>query len=204
MTTDLEKASQKWADKFDQVQRWWKDGTGNVTLPADLERQVKWWEWIYNKLHTGRYARDTELVQEILRKAEIDGLKVSQRTAYNYINDCRRFYGAISVTNVDFEKVMQVSELKDDIKKAKARNDFRSVAALRKLLVSILGLDQPTQAGEQKTVINILNYNPVQLGAKEIPPEKLDKLIRDIMTEDRRKEEALFDSFTDVSDQPAR
>lgn len=203
--THLEKpGSLKWADKFDQVQRWWKDSTGNVMLHADLERQVKWWEWIYNKLHTGRYARDTELVQEIIRKSVIDGQAVSQRTAYNYINDCRRFYGAIEHTNVDFEKVMQVAELKDDIKKAKARNDFKSVAALRKLLVSILGLDQPTETAEQKTIINILNYNPAQLGAKEIPEEKLNRLIKDIMAEDRKKEDDLFDSFTDVSDQPAR
>ena len=202
MSTDLALPTpsdpSKWDDKFDKIVKAWRDDT--VTLPATLDRQLKHWITIHGILSTARYPRTTQQVNAILKA--IPG--ISARTARNYLADTKKFFSTVDQIDLPYERLMLIEELRDDIRVAKKRSDMRAVAALRKLYKTAIGADKPQESVENKTVLNIINYNPEQLGGVVISDDALDKMIANFMAEDKKKAEDLFDDYTDVTNNPTQ
>ncbi|GAB4042207.1 hypothetical protein [Spirosoma litoris] len=180
MNTELTANTDRFQDKFDRILRHWKDRTGRVVLPLDLEQQLD--RWVDFRMHMLEfpYESDPEYVKVIMVKFDC-----SQRTAYQLLNDTRRFFASAEAVNQEFEKVMLLADLKKQIKRLddkESRNEKELLAAKR-LLAKLIGADQPANAeGGGNTVINILNYNPELLGAK--PVANLQELIDKIKSDD--------------------
>ncbi|MBD2700139.1 hypothetical protein IC229_05800 [Spirosoma sp. BT702] len=175
------------------------DDPRKVNLHADLEAQLKRWTWLYNKicLPKNRYKTDAQLIR-LLAKEYPD---LSERTCRRTLRDMRRFYGSVDQPVLAFEKKMLIASIKDTLRKAKLKGDLKSASSAEKNLIAVLGADQPEQAVENKTIINVIGFNPEQLGAQALPQAKLDELIAQIMNVDKKKADQPFDDFTDVSDQ---
>ena len=192
-------ALHKWEDKFDRVYRWYRDETGTVTLPAELDRQRTQWAWIFALLESGRHARDSQLIAAIQK--EYPGTQT--RVARRLLDDTRRFYAVLDTPNLAWERVMLIQQLKEDLRKARKKGDYKSVGVLSRLYALVIGADKPIEPVENKTIINILNYNPSQLGAEQIDEEKLNKLIKTMLADDKKRQQDDFDLFLDVTDEPA-
>lgn len=198
MTSELTPTAQ--LDKFDMVQRWYKDERADddpkrIRIPEWLQQQAAQWNLIYGLLSSGEYGRTTEQIAAV--KRAFPG--ISDRTARHLLSDTKRFFSVLDAPNLAFERVVLIDELKDDIKKAKAKGDYRSVAALRALQTKVTGADQPEEVVENKTIFNIIAFNPEQLGVKLLDPGKLDSMIQAMLTEDKKKEERFFSQFEDVT-----
>jgi hypothetical protein len=190
------------ADKFDLVWKWYRDERDDddpkrFQIPDSLKEQARRWNLVYGLLNTGKYGRTTEQIAAV--KHTFAG--ISDRSARNLLSDTKRFFSVIDAPNLAFERVSLIEELRDDIKAAKAKGDYRSVSALRTLYAKIIGADQPEEMIENKTVFNIISFNPEQLGVKLIDPAKLDAMIESILHKDSKKEERFFSQFEDVTNQ---
>ena len=174
----------RFEDKFDRILRAWKDRTGRVILPKELEDQLDRWLAFRTFMLEFPYESDPDYVREIM--AQFD---CSQRTAYQCLNDTRRFFASAEAVNQEFEKVMLVADLKKQIKRLDTAKDEKELLAAKRLLAKLIGADQPVNPeGGSNTVINILNYNPELLGAK--PVSNLQSLIDKIKADDQHKLEA--------------
>ncbi|OIN59804.1 hypothetical protein [Arsenicibacter rosenii] len=196
LTTSSGGGLAKWEDKFDRVYRWYRDETGSITLPAELEQERRQWAWIYALMESGAQTKESQLVLAIQKQYPGTQARVARRL----LDDTRRFYSVLGKPNLDFERVMLISQLREDIRRARRSEDFKAVASLSKLYAQVIGADQPQEQVENKTVINVLNFNPVQLGGEEIDPEQLEKLIKNLKAADKRKREEEFSDFTTLDD----
>lgn len=192
LTTD----DNRYDNKFDRIVKHWQDPEKHK-LPQDLEKQLRHWVTIHGLLSTGRYPKTTQQVNAIL-KAIPD---ISTRTARNYLADTKRFFGMAEKPDLAYERIMVIEELRSDMRLARRRGDLRALAALTKLYIDVIGANKPEEVVENKTVINILNYNPEQLGGQNISDEALQKMIDGFLDDDKKKRSELFDQYEDVSDQ---
>jgi hypothetical protein len=180
MTTDLE----RFEDKFERILRAWKDRTGKVILPRELDDQLDRWLAFRVYLQENPYESDPDYVKKIMAMFDC-----SQRTAYQCLNDTRRFFATAEAVNQEFEKVMLIADLKRQIKRLDATQNEKELLSAKRLLSKLIGADQPQNPeGGSNTVINILSYNPALIGAKEVP--NLQALIDKIKTDDQNRLEA--------------
>ena len=193
----------KWDDKFDRIVKWYNDDRPDTDpkktrLPAALQEQLNRWQWVYDFLNIpkNRYKRDSDIIK-IIKKQYPD---LSERTARFTLRDMRRFFGVQDQPQVAFEKVMLIASMKDTLRRAKIKNDTKGAAAAEKNLMSVLGADRQEEMVENKTIINVINFNPESLGAIPMTPEKLDELIAKMLGEDKKKADQPFDDFEDVTD----
>ncbi|MCX6216480.1 hypothetical protein [Spirosoma sp.] len=196
----------RWDDKFDLIVKWYndereEDDPRKIKLPAPLFEQIGRWNWLYAMvtMPKNRYKSDPQLIK-LLRVQYPD---LSERTARRTLRDMRRFFGAVEQPELAWEKIMLIAGIKETIRKAGLAKDFRAVASAQKNLASVLGADKTAETVENKTIINVINFNPVQLGAIPMSQEALDSMIEEITNYDKKKAENPFDDFTDVTDQPA-
>lgn len=193
----------KWDDKFDLIIKWYNDERADddpkkIKLHADLQAQLQRWSWLYEMvcIPKNRYKSDVQLIQ-LVQKQYPD---LSQRTARRTLRDMRRFFGQIDQPQLAFEKVMLVASIKDTIKKAKVAKDFRAAASAENNLTKVLGADQAQQAVENTTIINIIGFNPEQLGAQPLPEDQLNQLIAQVLAADQKAAEQPFTDFTEIKD----
>ncbi|GAB3550594.1 hypothetical protein [Spirosoma fluminis] len=203
MSTELTlttNAQTRWDDKFDKIVKFYRDrrpdsDPDKLTLSKDLQLQLDRWILVHGLLSTGRYPKTTHQVNAVMKA--IPG--ITSRTARNYLEDTKRFFAMEDQPNLAYERVMLIEEVRDDMRLAKRKGDLRSLAALRKLYSELIGANKPEEKVENKTIINIVNYNPEQLGGQLISDEALDKMIERMMADDKKKQEELFDDYEDVS-----
>lgn len=200
-TTDTELS--KWDDKFDHIVRWYndprpEDDPKRIRLSAPLQQQYKRWCWLYAQMiiPKNRYKRDSDLIDIIVNQYP----DLTERTARTILRDTRRFFSVLDEPNLAWEKVMLIGSMKDTLRKAKQRNDIKGANAAEKNLMTALGADKPEEHVENKTIINLINFNPEQLGAIGMPPEQLDEMIHKLLTEDKRKAERPFDEYEEVAE----
>jgi hypothetical protein len=180
-------------DKFDRVVKHWRDPSSK--LPQDLQVQLNHWITIHGILATGRYPKTTQQLNAILKA--IPG--ISPRTARNYLADTKRFFVMAEQPDLAYERNMVIEQLRADMHLARRKGDLRALAALTKLYIDVIGANKPEAVVENKTIINILNYNPEQLGGQVISDEALDKMIENFRADDQKKKSQLFDDYEDVS-----
>lgn len=192
----------KWDDKFDRIVKWYNDDRPDddpkkIKLPAPLLQQLQRWSWLHDMLSIpkNRYKTDTAILK-LIQKQYPD---ISERTARFILRDTRRFFGMVSQPALAYEKVLLLDGIKDTLRKASKRNDLKAMNAAQKNLITVLGADQPEEVVENKTIINIINFNPVNLGAQVLSPEKLDELVNQMIEGDKKKAEQPFDDFEDVT-----
>ncbi|QIP16812.1 hypothetical protein G8759_31305 [Spirosoma aureum] len=204
MSTELSLAQMpatKWEDKYDLVLRWARDERSDddplrTRIPAALEQQFRRWNQIYGLLQAGTYSKTTEQIAVV--KKTFPG--ISDRTARNLLADTKRFFSVLDAPNLAWERLTLIEEVREDIKLARQKGDFRSVAALRTLYAKLTGADQPEEVVENKTIFNIIAFNPEQLGVELIDPDKLDTMIRSITASDKKKRDDFFTQFEDVTE----
>ncbi|RYC69796.1 MULTISPECIES: hypothetical protein [Spirosoma] len=190
----------RFEDKFDRIVKYYRcqlpdTDPKKVKLSRDLAEQLSHWITIHALLSTGRYPKTSQQLNAILKA--IPG--ISARTARNYLDDTRRFFAIQDQPNLAYERVMLIDEMRDDMRLAKKKGDLRSLAALRQIYIKLIGADKPEDPVENKTVINIINFNPEQLGGQQISDEQLTRMIDKMLALDKKKTEELFDDFEDVS-----
>ncbi|RIV20535.1 hypothetical protein DYU11_21050 [Fibrisoma montanum] len=202
MTTDLAPLDDKTGreDKFDLILRWARDTRAEddpkkIQLPADLKLQFDRWQLIFGLLNTGKYATTTQQINAVLQA--IPG--ITSRTARNYLADTKRFFSVLEAPNLAFEKVCLIEELKDDMRLAKERGDLKALASFRKIYTKLIGADKEEQPVENTTILNIINFNPEQLGGQVISDEALETMMEKLLAADKKKQEDLFDDYEDVS-----
>jgi len=192
--------SSRFDDKFDKIVKFFRDRRPDTDpkkpkLSQDLQLQLNHWITIHGILSTGRYPKTFQQLNAILKV--IPG--ISPRTARNYLDDTKRFFAIQDEPNLAYERVLIIDELRDDMRLAKKKGDLRSLAALRKIYIELIGANKPEEVVENKTIINIVNYNPEQLGGTVISDAALEKMIENFMADDKKKQESLFDDYEDVS-----
>lgn len=202
LTTTSENDLSRWDDKFDRIVKWYNDDRAEddpkkIKLAAPLQEQLQRWTWLYDMLNIpkNRYKRDTDIIKLLAKKYP----DLTERTARHTLRDMRRFFGVLDQPNVAFEKVMLISSMKDTLRRAKVKNDLKAANVAEGNLMKALGADQSEELVENKTIINIINYNPVQLGAQELSEDKLNGLIEKMLASDKKKAEQPFDDYEDVT-----
>lgn len=189
-------------DKFDRIVKWYNDERAEddprrIKLAPALFEQLNKWNWLYRMLSVpkNQYKRDTEIVRLLQKEYP----ELSERRCYLLLRDMRRFYGVLEAPNLAFEKVMLIASIKDTLRRAKVKNDLKAAAAAEKNLSLVLGAEKSDDPADQKTIINIINYNPAQLGAQELSEDVLQELIDKMLTADKKKAETPFDDYEDVT-----
>lgn len=190
----------RWDDKFDRIVKYYRcrradDDPKKVTLSKDLQLQLDRWTLIYGILNTGKYPKTTQQISAILKV--IPG--ITDRTARTYLTDSKRFFVVLEEPNLAYERVMIIQELRDDMRICKKKGDMRSLAALRKIFIEVIGANKPEEVIENRTIINIVNFNPEQLGGQVLSDEAMERMVAKILGDDKKKQEELFDDYDDVS-----
>lgn len=187
-------------DKFDLIVKYYRDRRADddpkkIKLSKDLENQLRHWITIHALLSTGRYPKTAQQINAIL-KAIPD---ISPRTARNYLEDTRRFFAITDEPNLAYERVMLIEELRDNMRICKRKGDMRSLAALAKIYVDVIGANKPETPVDNRTIINVINYNPEQLGGQQISDAALQAMVDKMLADDQKKQEELFSDYTDVT-----
>lgn len=187
-------------DKFDRVLRWARDTREDsdpmrIKIPAELEQQFRRWNLIYGLLSAGSYSRIGQQIGMV--KKAIPG--ITDRTARNLLNDTKRFFAALDAPNLAWEKQSLMASILDDIDSARRKGDYKSIASLHKLYATLIGADQPENPVENRTIVNVINYNPEQLGGQQISDEQLKAMVENMMADDKKKNQELFADFEDVT-----
>lgn len=187
-----------WDDKFDRIVRWYNSSDPNAKLPKPLAEQLDRWNYIYSLilLPKNQFKRDSSLIRAILDRYP----DLSDRTARLALRDTRRFFASVDSPVLAFEKVMLLANAKDMANRARKRNDLKAEGVALKLIKEITGADQPENVVENRTIINVLNYNPVELGGQLIAEDKLQKMISDMLEKDKKKAENPFDDYEVVNE----
>lgn len=204
LTVPSDNEPSKWDDKFDKIVKWFNDDRPDddpqkTKLPASLLEQLQRWNWLHDMLSIPkhRYKSDAAVIK-ILQKQYPD---LSERTCRFILRDTKRFFGIVSQPELAYEKVLLLQSIKETLDKARLKNDLKAKNAAEKNLIAVLGADKTEEKVENKTIINIINFNPEQLGAIPMSQEKLDEMIEKMLSADTKKAEQPFDDFEDVSDQ---
>lgn len=197
MNTQLAPAGAAFDDKFDKIYRWYTATDETAKLPKPLAEQLDRWTTIYGLLNKpeNRFLRESKLVT-LIQQAFPD---LSERTVRQSLSDTRKFFASVDAPNQAFERVMLIAEAKETLNRARIRNDPKAENAAIKNLTTLLGADVPEAVVENKTVINVLNYNPVELGGQVLAQDKLDKLIASMLADDQKKQDDPFSEFTELS-----
>jgi hypothetical protein len=174
-------------DKFDTIIRIYRDKSGTLQLTPELEDQVERWQLIREHIREFPHESDSELLAVIMNR-----FSVSRRTAYNVLSETRRFFSQIEPVNQEFEKILLINQLKKDIFDTRAAGKYKEMATLQATLSKVIGAEKPADPdGGKNTIINVLNYNPTLIGAKEY--SNIDELIEKIKNEDKRRIETGID-----------
>jgi hypothetical protein len=203
MSTDLTVTTNeltRFDDKFDLIVKYYRDRRADddpkkIKLAKDLQKQLGHWITIHALLSTGRYPKTSQQINAILKAIP----NISPRTARYYLDDTRRFFAITDEPNLTYERVMLIEELRDDMRICKKKGDMRSLAPLRKLYAEVIGADKPINPVENRTIINVINYNPEQLGGQQISDAALESMVERLLGEDKKKQEELFSDYEDVS-----
>lgn len=202
LSTTADNDLSRWDDKFDRIVKWYNDDRPDsdpkkIKLPAPLEEQLKRWSWLYSMVNIpkNRYKRDIDLIRLLVKEYP----DLSERTARHTLRDMRRFFGVLDQPNLAFEKVMLISSMKDTLRRAKVKNDIKGANAAEKNLMAALGADQAEELVENKTIINVINFNPASLGAQTMSEEQLNAMVDKMLAADKKKAEQPFDDFEDVT-----
>lgn len=189
-------------DKFDAIVRWYNDDRdmddpARRQLSKSLQEQYERWQYIYSILTLPkiRFKSDTMLVKRLKEKWPT----LSDRVLRYAIADTRRFYAQLEQPVLDWERVMLITNMKRAMERAEKKGDFKSLGAMFGHYIKLIGADKPQTPVDNRTIINIINFNPEQLGGKQIPDDKLEALIAQMQAGDKKKQQALFDDFEDVS-----
>lgn len=201
MNTQLSRPSDVFDDKFDRIHRWYTSSDEDAKLPKPLAQQLERWTAIYGLMNKpeNRFQRESRLVA-LVGEAFPD---LSERTVRGLLADTRKFFASVDQPNQAFERVMLIAEAKDALSRARTKNDSKAENAAIKNLTVLLGADKPEEVVENKTVINILNYNPTELGGELLDEDKLQAMIKRMLSDDEKKKDDPFSDFTDVTADPA-
>lgn len=196
----------RWDDKFDRIVKWYNDERPDddpkkVKLAPALAEQLNRWTWLYGMvtIPKNRYKNDAQLIKLL----QVQYPDLSERTARRTLRDMRRFFGSVDQVEIAWEKNMLLASIKETLRQAKKKKDLKAANSAEKNLITVLGADKSQETVENKTIINVINFNPVQLGAIPMEQEQLDAMVAEIMNYDKKKAENPFDDFNDVTDQPA-
>lgn len=193
-------------DKFDAIVRWYNDDRdlddpARLKLSQSLQEQYERWQYIYSLLTLPkiRFKSDTMLVKRLKEKWP----KLSDRVLRYAIADTRRFYAQLEQPVLDWERVMLITNMKRAMEMAMKKGDLKSLGAIFGHYIKLIGADKHEAPVDNRTIINFINYNPEQLGGKQISDDQLEALVARMKGEDKKKQQALFDDFEDVSTPPA-
>lgn len=134
---------------------------------------------------TGQYMSMMEMIKVVSHK-----FNISLSQARLDLLDAKQLFPFLDPVSRDFEKAWLINSIKKNIARAEAKGDGKVVAAEHKNLDSIFGFSK--EQGEQQPpslIINVLNYNPAQLGAKVESPMELDAKVQLMLEQDRVREE---------------
>jgi hypothetical protein len=192
-------------DKFDAIVKHYRDRRPDddpqkPKLSATLQEQLSRWKLIYGLLSTGKYPKMIQQVNAVMRLFP----DLSDRTARYLLDDTKKFFAIQDERNLAWERVLIIDSLQDYMRQAEKRKDFRSLAALTKLYIDVIGANKPEEKVENRTIINIVNYNPEQLGGKQMSNEALERLTAKMLGDDEKKNRELFDDYEDVTKQPEK
>lgn len=174
-------------DKYDQILRHWRDRSGTVELDAELETCLNRWLTVRTWLLAAPNETDRYYIDRI--EEEFD---VKERTAWQLLKDTRRFFADVDTVNTQYERLMQIADLRLRIKAFSLAGDGKAEMAARKLLAELTGTTRPDDDAGNKgntTIINMLVCDPSLLGAKEMP--NVDQIILELQAEDEEKSRQL-------------
>lgn len=138
-----------------------------------------------------KFATENDLARKIA-----DMYEISRLTARKEIEMCKQLYVYGNPVNWKFERAMLLHSIKTNINEAREMGDLKTVQREHKNYLEFIGEDKGDD-GPAVININVLNYNPVLIGAEEIPD--LDNMIKTMIAKDKEKEERVFDDFDDLT-----
>ncbi len=163
----------------------------SIQLPADLVKRKQRIEHVHTLYFSEsfKFQSENELAKVIARYHQ-----VSLFAARKDVDLFKQLYVYANPVDWKFERALLLYSVKNNINKAREEGDLKTVQKEHKNLKDILGDEK--DGGEIRAVnINIINYNPVLVGAKEIPD--LDNMIAQMIAKDKKAEE---DGFTDFEE----
>lgn len=189
-------------DKFDAIVRWYNDDREDsderkIKLTKPLREQYDRWLYIYSILSLPkiRFKSDTVIILKLKDKYP----DLSDKTLRQSLNDTRRFFAQIEEPVLAHERIMLITNMKRAMEKAEKKGDMKSLGALYGHYIKVIGADKTEAPVDNRTIINILNYNPEQLGGKQLSDDQIEAIVQRMLADDKKKDEELFDSYEDVS-----
>ncbi|GAB3177611.1 hypothetical protein [Telluribacter humicola] len=153
-------------------------------LPATLEARYQRLNHARELLYGVEHMNTQQICKSIAKKFQI-----TVSAARLDVVDAKRLFPFLDPVDRDFEKSWLIHDIKATIQAARKKGDHKARAAAQKNLISIFGFDKDLGNQEPPSLtINVLNFNPALIGAKELPKADLDKLIDAALDADAKQE----------------
>lgn len=107
----------------------------------------------------------------------------------------KQLYVYANPVDWNFERALLLYSIKNNINTARSIGDEKTVQREHKNLIELIGEEKVDNEARQIN-INVINYNPTLIGAKEIP--NLDKVIADMIAQDKAEEEKAFSQYEEA------
>lgn len=164
----------------------------SIVLPPDLIERKKRIEHVQILYFSDsfKFQSENELAKVIKTYHHVS-LFVARRDVELF----KQLYVYSNPVDWKFERALLTYSIKNNINRARDEGDLKTVQKEHKNLIDIIGEEK--DGGEARAIhINVLNYNPVLVGATEIPD--LDKMIASMIAKDKEAEERAFTDYDDV------
>jgi len=161
----------------------------SIVLSADLVARKKRIEHIQSLYFSEsfKFQSENELAKVVAKYNQ-----VSLFVARKDVDLFKQLYVYANPVDWKFERALLLYSIKNNINRARENDDYKTVQREHKNLLDIIGEDK--DAGDIGQVnINVITYNPVLVGAKEIP--NLDSFIASMIDKDKKEQEAAFTEF---------
>jgi hypothetical protein len=122
-----------------------------------------------------------------------DNFSVSLGQARADVQEAKKLFPMLDPVDRAFEKAWLIDSSKKNIAAARLKGDLKTVATEHKNLAMLFNFSEDEENAQPPSlIVNVMNFNPALIGAREMPDDQLDRLIEDTVAEDVTEEEKML------------
>lgn len=164
--------------------------TGEITgLSHEVRERMDRIEFI-SRLYfskTFKFHSDMALARRVAQERDIP-----LQQARKDVELCKQLYVYANPVDWSFERALLIHSIKDNINRAREAGDLKTVQREHANLIALIG-DKANDEAPQTLLINVVNYNPSLVGAKEIPD--LEQKVQAMIEADMKEENEIWEDF---------
>jgi len=163
-------------------------------ITRDVKERIERIEYI-SRLYfskTFKFHSDMALARRVAQERDIP-----LQQARKDVELCKQLYVFSNPVDWSFERALLFHSIKENINKARELGDLKTVQREHKNLIDLIG-DKANDEEAKTLLINVINYNPKLVGAREIPD--LENKIAAMIEADKKEENEIWEDFEIVSE----